>query len=232
LPSSSRRHSLSRPTSPAPGDGLADPALRRLVFVGAGAAVLALRLGGLTLLAIALRRSRSAVSLALPGALLAVGSFLVSGHVPLAVHRGLLLGVLGLHVLLVAFWFGALVPLRTVARLEPPAEVAATLTHFSAYALWLVPLLGLAGVTLACSLLPDLAALRRPYGMLLCVKALLFAALLGLAALNRQRLTPALARGEAWALPVLRRSLSAEYLLLGAALIATAALTGFFSPAD
>jgi putative copper export protein len=64
------------------------------------------------------------------------------------------------------------------------------------------------------------------------VKVLLFAALLALAALNRQRLTPALARGEAWALPVLRRSLSAEYLLLGTALIATAALTGFFSPAD
>jgi putative copper export protein len=95
-----------------------------------------------------------------------------------------------------------------------------------------VPLLALAGVTLACALLPELAALRRPYGMLLCVKALLFAALLALAALNRQRLTPALARGEAWALPVLRRSLSAEYLLLGMALIATAALSGFFSPTD
>ena len=132
--------------------------------------------------------------------------------------------------LLVAFWFGALAPLRTVARLEAPAQVAVALRHFSAYALWLVPLLALAGVTLACTLLPGLAALRRPYGMLVCVKALLFAALLALAALNRQRLTPALARGEAWALPVLRRSLSAEYLLLGTALIATAALTGFFSP--
>jgi putative copper export protein len=213
-------------------DGIADPALRRLVFVGAGAAVLALRVGGLMLLALALRRTRSVLPLALPGALLALGSFLVSGHVPRAAHGGLLVSVLGLHVLLVAFWFGALVPLRTVARREAPAQVAVALKHFSAYALWLVPLLALAGVTLACTLLPGLAALRRPYGMLVCVKALLFAALLALAALNRQRLTPALARGEAWALPVLRRSLSAEYLLLGTALIATAALSGFFSPAD
>ena len=116
---------------------------------------------------------------------------------------------------------------RYLAREEiaDPAKVCIVGASYGGYA-------ALAGVTLACTLLPGLAALRRPYGMLVCVKALLFAALLALAALNRQRLTPALARGEAWALPVLRRSLSAEYLLLGTALIATAALTGFFSPAD
>lgn len=213
-------------------EGMSDPALRRLVFVSAGAPVLGLRVSGLTLLALALRRGRTAAApLALPGALLALGSFLVSGHVLLDAHRLLLVPVLGLHVLVVAFWFGALRPLRTVARLEPPADVAQVLRHFSAYAVWLVPLLALAGVTLACALLPDLAALRRPYGLLLCLKAVLFAALLALGALNRQRLTPAVARGEARALGVLQRSLSAEYLLMGTALLATAALTGFFSPA-
>jgi putative copper export protein len=214
-------------------DGMADPALRRLVLGSSGAAVLALRLSGLTVLAVALPRSRTGVTLlALPAALLALGSFLVSGHVPLDAHRVLLVPFLGLHVLVVAFWFGALVPLRTVAGLEPPEAVAHVLSRFSAYALWLVPLLALAGVMLACTLLPNLAALRRPYGMLLCLKALLFAALLALGALNRQSLTPALVRGEARALVTLRRSLSAEYVLMGAALIATAALTGFFSPGD
>jgi putative copper export protein len=214
-------------------EGLADPALRRLVVVSAGAAVLALRLGGLTLLTLALRRSRSrAVPLALPAALLALGSFLVSGHVLLDAHRVLLVPLLGLHVLLVAFWFGALIPLRTIARLESSVHVAEVLRRFSTYALWLVPLLALAGVTLAYTLLPDLAALRRPYGMLLCLKALLFAALLVFAALNRLSLTPALARGEARSLATLRRSLTAEYVLMGVALIATAALTGFFSPID
>jgi putative copper resistance protein D len=211
-------------------DGLTDPALRRLVWGSSGTAVLALRLGGLTLLALALRRSRTAV--APLAALLTLGSFLVSGHVLLATHRVLLLALLALHVLVVAFWIGALLPLRTVARLEPAAAVAQALRHFSAYALWLVPLLALAGLMLACALLPDLAALRRPYGMLLCLKALLFAVLIALAALNRQRLTPALARGETGALVTLRRSLSAEYVLMAAALLATAALTGFYSPED
>jgi putative copper export protein len=168
----------------------------------------------------------------LTGALLALSSFLVSGHVWLDAHRVLLVPVLGLHVTLVAFWFGALRPLHTVACLEPAEAVARVLKDFSAYALWLVPFLGLAGVTLGCVLLPDLAALRRPYGLLLCLKGVLFAALLALAALNRQKLTPALARGEARALTLLRRSLGAEYVLIGAALAATATLTGFFSPTD
>lgn len=215
-------------------DGMAEPALRRLAFGSAGAAVPALRLLGLTLLALALRHEGPprAVGLGLTGALLALGSFLVSGHVWRDPHRVLLVPVLGLHVALVAFWFGALMPLHTVARLEPSVVVARVLRHFSRYALWLVPLLGLAGVTLCCALLPDLAALRRPYGLLLCLKAVLFTALLALAALNRHTLTPALARGEARALTLLRRSLDAEYALIGAVLIATAALTGFFSPTD
>jgi copper resistance protein D len=214
-------------------EGMADLALRRLVVGSLGGAVLALRLIGLALLVLALRRPRAdAVPFALPAALIALGSFLVSGHVRLDAHRVLLIPLLGLHVLLVAFWFGALLPLRTLARLEPAGAVAQVLSRFSAYASWLVPLLGVAGLTLACTLLPDLAALRRPYGMLLCLKALLFAALLGLAALNRQSLTPALARGEARALATLRRSLTAEYVLMGTALVATAALTGFFSPDD
>ena len=77
-----------------------------------------------------------------------------------------------------------------------------------------MPLLGLAGVGLAAVLLPDLAALRRPYGQILCVKALLFAVLLALAARNKLALVPALARADLRALPVLRRNLLLEYALI------------------
>src|SRR4029077_14399767 len=98
--------------------------------------------------------------------------------------------------------------------------------------LWLVPLIPLAGLGMAAVLLPDFAALLAPYGLLLGAKLMLFAALMGLAALNKLRLSPALARGEPAALPRLRRSLAAEYVLICAVLSVTAALTGFFSPSQ
>ena len=69
--------------------------------------------------------------LARPAAFLALGSFLVSGHALLDTHRLLLAPLLGLHVLAVAFWFGALWPLRQVAELEPAPRAAAVLHSFS-----------------------------------------------------------------------------------------------------
>ena len=192
---------------------------------------LAARLIGLTLLLLALRPHVHCRPLARAGAFLALGSFLVSGHALLDTHRMLLAPLLGLHVLAVAFWFGALWPLRQVAELEPAPRAAAVLHSFSRRAVWLVPLLGLAGLGLAGVLLPDLAALRRPYGQILCVKVLLFAVLLALAARNKLALVPALARADSRALPALRRNLMLEYALICTVLTATALMTGLFSPA-
>jgi putative copper resistance protein D len=61
---------------------------------------------------------------------------------------------------------------------------------------------------------------------------MLFAALLGLAALNRSRLVPALARGQPCASASLGHTLAAEALLMSAVLIATAVLTGQFAPQE
>jgi putative copper export protein len=105
------------------------------------------------------------------------------------------------------------------------------LRAFSAIALWLVPMIALAGVALAMLLLPDPSALwREPYGRLLCVKMTLFALLMVLAALNRQRFAPAIGRGEAAAVVHFRRSVAGEYFLICIVLTVTAAMTGFFSP--
>ena len=121
-----------------------------------------------------------------------MGSFVLTGHT--AVHqRRLLAPLLILHVSIVAFWFGSLGPLRLVLRLEPPATAAAVLTRFSVAAVWLVPLIAVAGAGMALLLLPDVAALRQPYGLALLTKASLFALLMALAAMNRLRLVPALA---------------------------------------
>ena len=131
-----------------------------------------------------------------------------------------------------AFWFGALQALRALRRRLAPPALASLLQRFSACAVWLVPLLGLAGLALAVTLLPDMAALQSPYGRLLCLKAVLFAALLGLAAFNRARLVPALLRGQPGASAALGRTLAAEVLLITAVLITTAVLTGQFAPRE
>jgi putative copper export protein len=209
-------------------DGLGDPALRHLALASPGGVVLWLRFMGLSTLTLALWRAHP--GLALPAALVALGSFLVSGHTLVDSHRVVLLPLLALHVGAAAFWFGALACLRRLARsLAGPAYVA-VLRGFSRRALWLVPLLALAGVLLAATLLPDWAALRRPYGLLLLTKAALFTVLMALAALNRLRIVPALARGDGGAAAALTVTLRAEYVLVMAVLAVTALMTGAFSP--
>ena len=79
-------------------------------------------------------------------------------------------------------------------------------------------------------LLPGSEALSTPYGRLLCAKLVLFALLMLLAALNRQRFTPAMARGAGGAALAFRRSVLLEWYLIVAALAVTAAMTGLYSP--
>jgi putative copper export protein len=194
----------------------------------AGAALLA-RLGGALCVALGLSGSAPARRrLALIGATAIVGSFALTGHTAVHPWRVLLAPMLLTHVAIVTFWFGSLGPLHRVLRLETPAQAAAAVARFSALAVWLVPLIAAAGIGMALLLLPDAAALRRPYGLLLLAKAALFAVLMGLAAVNRLRLAPALARTQARA--PLRRTLALEYLLICLVLGVTAVMTGRYSP--
>jgi putative copper export protein len=210
--------------------GMLDPALARLALSASGAEF-ATRLGGLICLALGARGEGAPLrSVTLAGIALTALSFLLSGHTSVHPLRALLAPLLFLHVLIVAWWFGALRPLHRATRLESQAQVAAVLGAFSRVAVWLVPAIALAGITMAAVLLPDLAALRRPYGLLLLAKAGLFAVLIGLAALNRLSLLPRIASGEGAALAALRATLSCEYLLIAAALAATAVMTGLYSP--
>jgi putative copper resistance protein D len=214
-------------------DGIQQSSLWRLAWASPVALGQWLRVAGLVALRAGIVRCALAWrALALLGVLLILGAFLVSGHTVTAAHRAPLGALLGLHVAVAAFWFGAVQALRALRGRFPPPALVPLLQRFSAYAVWLVPLLGGAGIALAVALLPDAAALRRPYGLLLCLKAVLFAALLGLAALNRSRLVPALARGQPCASASLGHTLAAEALLMSAVLIATAVLTGQFAPQE
>lgn len=211
--------------------GTGDAGLWRLLFGSATGASLALRGAGATLLALtSCKAGRVPAGLAVAGVALILGSFLLTGHTVSAAHHVLLRVLLLVHLACAAFWFGALLPLRQLCARAAPAAAGAALAAFSAAALWLVPMIALAGVTMALLLLPDGAAWLTPYGLLLLGKATLFALLMGIAALNRLRLAPALSRGLPRAGAQLRVSIALEYGLIVTVLSLTAVLTGFYSP--
>jgi copper resistance protein D len=164
------------------------------------------------------------------GAVLVAASFTLTGHTSNSRWRALLAPLLLAHLLIVAFWFGALWPLCLVTLRESWERVARVVAVFSAAAFWLVPLILAAGVGLAVFLLPSVAALRQPYGELVLAKGVLFAVLLACGAFNKWRLGPALARGELQAGRRFRRVVIAEYVLMVIVLSVTAVLTTFFSP--
>jgi putative copper export protein len=164
------------------------------------------------------------------GAALVAVSFTLVGHTSVNPRRGLLAPLLLAHLLIVAFWFGALWPLCLVTLRESWERVARVVAVFSAAAFWLAPLILVAGVAVAALLLPDVAALRQPYGELLIVKSALFAVLLGCAAVNKWRLGPALGRGDLQAGRVFRRVVITEYVIMVIVLSVTAVMTTFFSP--
>jgi putative copper export protein len=211
-----------------------DGEMLRLALGSGSGVALAVRLAGLVLVAQGLRRAGLS-RVALAGAAAVLAAFVLTGHTAVHAMRWLLAPLLVLHVAIVAFWFGALAPLYMVIAREPAQVADSVLQRYSRLAGILVPIIPAVGLTMAFVLLPNLSALRRPYGLLLGLKLLGFATLMVLAALNRWRWVPALGAGAAPAdmapaRSALRRSLVGEYLLIIAVLLATAVLTTFYSP--
>ncbi len=129
-------------------------------------------------------------------ALAGVGlSLAASGHAATAPPEGLTRPMVFLHGVGVAFWVGALAPLAAMTWRQADGTLA-VLNRFSRAAVPVVGILVLSGLVLAIVQLQRVGALiDTSYGIILSIKLVLVAVLLGLAALNRYRLTPALARG-------------------------------------
>src|SRR5215469_11130406 len=211
--------------------GVLDPELQGLVLHSATSVTFTWQLLGLLLIAVGLRREgAAAIAVGIAGAAMLLAAFTFVGYTSNAPLRWILSPVLLAHVAVVAFWFGSLVPLYLVSLREPAAASAQIVEQFSARAIWLVPGLLLAGLILASLLLPDLAALRKPYGELLIVKVLGFCTLMVLAALNRWRFGPGLGRGDVVAGRRFRYAITVEYGLIAIILCVTAVLTTFYSP--
>ena len=165
--------------------------------------------------------------IALLGAIAVAISFAQVGH-SLGSPRFALGILLTLHVLAAAFWVGALAPLRQAAR-EP--EGAVLLHDFGNIAAYAVALLVAAGIALSWLLSGSIAALfGTAYGLGLLLKVCFVSALLGLAALNKLHLVPALRAQTPGAATALRRSIRFEILAVALILLATAALTSVTTP--
>ena len=103
---------------------------------------------------------------------------------------------------------------------------APVVARFSRLALGIVPVLFAAGLIIAFVQVrtPGSDLIGTDYGQRLVAKLVLVAGLLFLAGLNKLKLTPALERGEPGAARLLRRSITAELVLIAGVLVATAML--------
>jgi len=211
--------------------GVFDPSLQRLVLASTASVVLLARLAGLGILAIAGRRPGSSLRfLGAFGAVLLAASFALTGHTAVHPLRLALAPLLTAHTLIVAFWFGSLLPLYLVTVHETRERAGNAIEAFSVIAMRSVPWIALTGLVMALLLVRQMAVLAQPYGRLLLLKVGGFVVLMGLAALNRWRFGPAVAAGSGEGVLRLRRSLVAEYALIVGVLTATAIMTSFFSP--
>ncbi len=183
-------------------------------------------------------------ALALAGLGLAITPAL-SGHARSQSPGALLVPADIIHVVAMSAWLGGLaflllaVPAATrgLAPAERTRLLAAALARFSPIALGSVLALGVTGTVQAIFEVRTLDALTgSAFGRAVLIKAVLLLALIAVAAVNRRRVMPALARlagggaapGDAGRL--LRRTLRAEVLLIVAVLGVTGALTGYPPP--
>ncbi|MEV8468748.1 CopD family protein [Fluviibacterium sp. DFM31] len=211
-------------------DGAVDPMMLGVVADSPLGASVIVRLIGLALILAIFLPVRGAKWVALVGALVTCASFALRGHA-LGDPRLLLGTLVTVHIAGLAFWLSAFAPLARASRKEPAVKAGELAHEFGMKALWIVAVLiaaGAATLILLGATTPDVLA--TPYGQAFVIKLALFAGVLGLAALNKVRLTPALQAAAPGAAQRLRRSIVVESALVLAILATTAALTTVTSP--
>lgn len=211
--------------------GLVDWDLQAFALSTVVAKVAGIRVLGLSSLAVALQVSgRLRGTTAVAGVVLITVSFALMGHTTMPSVGWILAPAIVLHVLIVTFWFGSLRPLIQVVQNESSPVAARVVEQFSRIAVVAVPLIFLVGLLMTIRLLPEWQAISSPYGLGLLGKMLAFAVLMGLAALNKWRLGPALARGGDAVARRFRVAAAVEWLIIALVLLGTAMLTTFLSP--
>lgn len=208
-------------------EGAVDPVMLQVVlFSPLGYSVGVMALGLAAVFVVVLDHRRTGL-IALLGALLVAGSFALRGHA-VSQPRAILSALFAIHIVAASFWIGGFYPLHDMAG-RGAAAAARTADRFGRAALVMVGLLILAGTSLLWLLAGNpIAALAQPWGQFIALKLMIVAGLLGLAGLNKLRLTPALAAtGDGGPLC---RSIRWEAAAFLAILLITAAITSLVAP--
>jgi copper transport protein len=181
---------------------------------------------GAALLWLTFRQSEAGTPKLMIGTILVLGSFLVTGHAATAPPAWVMAFVVGIHLFAGAFWFAALHPLAHAAKMLEPVAAGQLLEHFSARAIWVVALLVLSGVVVSWVQVQGISAfVTTDYGIRLLIKIGLVLVVIGLALLNKQKLTSRVMAAEQGAADALRRSIRGEYILMLLIMAVTVSLT-------
>lgn len=156
-----------------------------------------LRSAGLVLLAAAAMPWRTGPAIAAVGGVMVLGSYAAMGHSTVYLPRQELATLVVVHLAVVAFWVGSLLPLLWVAQRPDGAETVALLRDWSRAATLAVAAMIASGVLLTWYLTVRLDLIFEAWhGWALAAKVLAVLGALALALQNRLRHTPALERGE------------------------------------
>lgn len=175
-----------------------------------------------------LRQQRAGNGLVTGIGLIALGSLLMTGHIATAPDAAWLVPMLALHLLVAAFWLGAMGPLSRAAARAEQTRWLALVRRFSALAIVAVPVLLVAGLAMALYQVDEASALLTTgYGRSLLLKVALVILVLLLALDNRFRLTRQLIKRTPGIRDRWQRNLRVETVLLCAVVAVTAALSTF-----
>lgn len=188
------------------------------------------RLIGLAILLLVVFAPSVRTGAAVLGAACVALSFGLTGHATRDPQWALLV-LITIHLLAVNFWFGALLPLYQLSKPGLDTVEAARLSHrFGQQASIIVPILIAVGGVFAYLLLGSLQAVfSTAYGQMLLLKLVIVALVLGIAALNKLRLVPAMEAEAAGAAKRFQASLRWEALVFLMIFTATALLTTSFT---
>lgn len=182
-----------------------------------------LRVAGLVLLGAAVMPWRVGPAVAAVGVAMVLGSYAAMGHSMLFLPRQEIAALVVVHLAVVAFWVGSLLPLLWVARRADGGSAAVLVQDWSRVAVLAVGAMIVSGLLLTWYLTLRVDRIFEAWhGWALASKVLAVLAALGLAGWNRLRHTPALARGEAGAGARLAASIRAEMVLVALAFYAAA----------
>ncbi len=156
-------------------------------------------------------------------------TFSLFGHVSeLGVFEKVLLM---LHVLVMAWWFGALFPLKQACHEQDYEQLYSVMDKFGRQASIAVCLLLIAGLWLAFQLVGNVEELfSSSYGQTLLLKLALVTSILGIAAKHKLKLVPQLKNNDGR--EALSKSISIEMVVAFAILSVTAGLTSVVGPAN